>query len=311
MGIVIAALGLWMVLISRTPFRKLVVGGTAILATVGVGLLIDWWGYGAFGVTPWNYLQSNLLEGRAATFGTEPWYYYFLGVPLQPMGILLLGAGVLFCISRPRNLLTWTAGLFVLVHVVLAHKELRFLTPVTHLALAMFVFLIPRSWYSAGDRDNPFLGHARWVRLAFYVFAAINLLALVGGSLRVPRIEVAIHKFIYREYPEHFEFYSLGPSPFLYGTPELRMEFYGPQRIVHRKLETMSDLATILPHTPQVIWYHAGERVPTTPAWPAFHHHCTMIYQSFGPWMQKINSLTGQWRWKSPSSLYRCSQQLE
>ncbi len=307
MGIVIAAIGLWMLLIPRTPFRQLVVFGVGILVPIGVGVLIDWWGYGAFEIAPWNYLRINLLEGRAAHFGTDPWYHYFLMLLIQPMGIVLLVAGVLFWLTHPRNLLTWTTVLFVAVHVLLAHKEMRFLTPVTHLAVAMLVFTIPRKWYLLGDTDHPFLGHGRWVRRAFYLFATINLLVLVGASVRGPRIQVSIHKAIYRESPNNFEFYSLGETPFIVRAPphDLRIEFYGPRTITHHTLSAMADLEAVLADRQEAIWYHKANTVPAAPAWPAFHDHCTLIYQSYGPWMQKINVFNWQ-RPKQKASLYRC-----
>jgi len=304
MGIVIAAIGVWLLMIPRIPFRQFVVFGAGVMLSIGVGLLIDWWGYGAFQITPWNYFRIQVLEGRAATFRTDPWYYYFLQLLIQPVGIVLLISGFLFWITRPRNLLTWATALFVLAHVLMTNKEMRFLTPITHLGLAMFVFMIPRRWFLLGDCNNPFLGHGRWVRRAFYVFATINLVVLVGASIRGPRIEVAIHKAIYRSNPDHFEFYSLGPTPFIFNTG-LRMEFYSPRTITHHVLSTMTDLDTVLADTPEVIWYHEGNTVDDAPAWPAFHDHCSLLYQSYGPWMRKINFFDWQRR-KHTTSLYRC-----
>jgi hypothetical protein len=304
MGIVIAAIGVWLLMIPRIPFRQFVVFGAGVMLSIGVGLLIDWWGYGAFQITPWNYFRIQVLEGRAATFRTDPWYYYFLQLLIQPVGIVLLISGFLFWITRPRNLLTWATALFVLAHVLMTNKEMRFLTPITHLGLAMFVFMIPRRWFLFGDCNNPFLGHGRWVRRAFYVFATINLVVLVGASIRGPRIEVAIHKAIYRSNPDHFEFYSLGPTPFIFNTG-LRMEFYSPRTITHHVLSTMTDLDTVLADTPEVIWYHEGNTVDDAPAWPAFHDHCSLLYQSYGPWMRKINFFDWQRR-KHTTSLYRC-----
>lgn len=307
MGIVIAAIGLWLLLIPRVPLRQLVVFGLGVLVPIGAGLLIDWWGYGVFEIVPWNYLRINLLEGRAIGFGTDPWYHYFLVLLIQPMGIVLLLAGVLFWLTHPRNLLTWATVLFVAVHVMLAHKEMRFLTPIAHLGVAMAVFTIPRRWYLLGDTGNPFLGHGRWVRRAFYLFATINLVVLVGASVRGPRIQVSIHKAIYREFPNHFEFYSLGPTPFVYLYPDVRMEFYGPRTITHHTLGAMADLETVLADRPEIIWYHESNTVPAAPAWPAFHDHCSLIYQSYGPWMQKINVFDWQGETqKQSASLYRC-----
>jgi len=309
MGVVLAAIGLWMLLIRHVPVRQLAVFSAGVLVAIGLGLLIDWWGYGAFEITPWNYLRLQVLEGRAAGFGADPWYHYFMWMLVHPVGIVILIAGIVFWFTYPRNLLTWTTALFVGVHVFLAHKEVRFLTPVTHLGVAMFVFMIPRKWYLLGDSDNPFFGHRRWVRRAFYVFAVINLVALVAASVRGPRIEIAIQQVIYREYPDHFEFYSLGLSPYSRYLG-LRMEFYSPRRVTHHTLGAMTELDSVLAEHAEVIWYQEGNSVPAAPAWPAFHDHCTRMYQSYGPLMRKTNVTDWQSR-QETASLYRCRRDPE
>lgn len=247
MGFVIVAVALWMLLIQKTPFRQLALFSVVVLLTVAFGVLLDSTGYGEFELVPWNYLRVNLIEGRAATFGTDPWYFYILSMLIQPVGPVLLVAAFLFWKKFPLNVLTWTTLLFVLVHIALSHKEIRFLIPITPLILAAFIFVIPERWYSESRSGIPFMGQTRWIRWTFYFFVLINFLALVLVSVRPPRPEVSVHRFIYSQEPKHFEFYSLGATPFLFkqtGGP--RLEFYAPSKVTHHELDSLSELPAVI-----------------------------------------------------------------
>jgi phosphatidylinositol glycan class B len=108
----------------------------ASLAT-GLGLLADRWGYGHWVVTPWSYLHVNLFEGKAAAYGTAPFFAYPALVAANvffPIAALALLAVAVSCVRSPRHLFTWAAVPFLLVHSVLAHKEERFLFPLLTLA---------------------------------------------------------------------------------------------------------------------------------------------------------------------------------
>ena len=114
MGFVIVAVALWMLLIQKTPFRQLVLFSVVVLATVAFGVLLDSIGYGEFELVPWNYLQVNLIEGRAATFGTDPWYFYVLSMLIQPVGPGAPGGSISILAQIPKERHN-------VVHVVFCH----------------------------------------------------------------------------------------------------------------------------------------------------------------------------------------------
>jgi hypothetical protein len=84
-----------------------------------------------------RYLQFNFLEGRAALFGTEQFGYYgrVAAAALGPALVVLL-AGWLLALRRARGLALLVA-VYLLVHSLVPHKELRFLVPVVPLALTV------------------------------------------------------------------------------------------------------------------------------------------------------------------------------
>lgn len=47
-----------------------------LAGAVGLGTLVDRWGYGDWSFVPGDYARVNLLEGRAAQWGISPWWTY-------------------------------------------------------------------------------------------------------------------------------------------------------------------------------------------------------------------------------------------
>jgi len=300
-GPILIALVVWMLIRARVPIRQLLLFGGTVTVVLAAGVGLDTLGYGTFQVAAWNYLHANLVAGAAASFGTEPWYYYLVKPLEAPLGVLLLPAVLVYSLRYPGNLLTWLMWAFLLEHAAVGHKELRFLYPVAHLALAMAVFLIPRRWYQAGASGNPFLGHAWWARWAFWFFAVYNTGALVYHSLRPPHPEVAVHKFIVGLEPEHFEFYSLGESPFVWD--HKRMEFYAPKRFTHHVVDEVGQLEAI---EGPFYFYHVGNTLPESPEWDTLRQRCAMVYQSYGPRFRALNFTDWQSRMFAVS-IYRCA----
>jgi len=308
MGLIIVAFALWLLLIQKTPLRQILLFSVIVLATVAFGVLLDTIGYGEFELVPWNYLRVNLIEGRAATFGTDPWYFYILSMLIQPVGPVLLVAAFLFWFKYPKNVITWTTLFFVVVHMALSHKEIRFLIPITPLILAGLIFVIPEKWYIESKSGNPFLGQARWVRWTFYFFVAINFLALIFTSVRPPRPEISVHKFIQSIEPDHFEFYSLGATPYLYyQTSPPRLDFYAPKKVTHHKLGLLSELPVVLERKSPIYFYYPGNKMPDSIDTRPVSENCRLIYQSYGPGWNNWNF--GNWMARlATSSIYQCEQ---
>ena len=306
MGFVIVGVALWMLLIQKTPLRQLVFFSAIVMVTVAFGVLLDTVGYGAFELVPWNYLRVNLIEGRAASFGADPWYFYVVSMLIQPVGPVLLVAALLFWRKYPKNVITWITLLFVLVHMALSHKEIRFLIPVTPLILAGLIFVIPEKWFSQSKTGNPFLGHSRTIRWAFYFFAVINVLALVITSVRPPRPEVSVHQFIQNIEPDHFEFYSLGATPYLYkqNSPP-RLEFYAPPKVTHHALGSLAELPTILRRRSPIYFYYPKNTLSDSAETRPIKENCRLLYQSYGPGWDNWNF--GNWIARlATSSIYQC-----
>ena len=84
-----------------------------------------------------QYVKFNLVEGKASQWGTADAFYYFryLWSATGPAGLLIaLGLASAAKTPRGRELLAITA-VYLFLHILIPHKELRFLLPAVPLAL--------------------------------------------------------------------------------------------------------------------------------------------------------------------------------
>ncbi|QRN98724.1 hypothetical protein JRI60_06740 [Archangium violaceum] len=83
------------------------------------------------------YLDFNLLQGKAALWGTAPFEYYGR-VLMRSMGaVTVVGVGLSLLAARRAPGLLGMAAAFFLLHALQPHKELRFLVPVLPLFAAL------------------------------------------------------------------------------------------------------------------------------------------------------------------------------
>lgn len=130
----------WLAVSARVRFPALLsfVGGGVIALVIGA--LADRWGYGAWVFPPWNYFHVNIVQGvAAAQFGREPVFAYLYLLPAQlffAITLVLMAGMIAMWLRNPRHPLTWATLPFVLLHVLVAHKEARFLFPLAIVATA-------------------------------------------------------------------------------------------------------------------------------------------------------------------------------
>ncbi|MBL8912793.1 MAG: hypothetical protein JNM17_19025 [Archangium sp.] len=114
--------------------------GLVLLGVLGVGALIygliDLFTWGSFFHSAITYIRFNLIEGRASSFGTHPFWLYVTslitseGATVIPLVLLSL---IAMRRSREVPLMIIT---FLVVHSLIPHKELRFVFPVLPLLAA-------------------------------------------------------------------------------------------------------------------------------------------------------------------------------
>lgn len=145
MGLAVLGLGLWLLVINKMNWKNILILFISGIAAIAFCIYLDYWFYGEFVITPFNYFNTNIIENKVSSFGVDPWWYYFelyfLKV-IPPISIVLLVYFFIGLYKNPKHLFAWLIIPFVLVHFLIGHKELRFLFPMafffTYLAVIGF-----------------------------------------------------------------------------------------------------------------------------------------------------------------------------
>ncbi len=174
--IAFAGIGLtaWLLVQKRLVWSAWAMLSAGALVAAGLGFWADFWLYDAWVCAPYNYYVTNFLHSEAK-FGTEPWWWYFessfmaLLPPLSVALLLFFGLGIW---QKPKHVLTWCILPFVLAHLVVEHKEMRFLFPI----LIPFFFLTVAGWTFFQEKygvKNWMVKTAKlglWVNMALLLF---------------------------------------------------------------------------------------------------------------------------------------------
>ncbi|NCA84523.1 MAG: hypothetical protein EOM83_03005 [Clostridia bacterium] len=175
-----AGLLLWLLLINKTRLRQFIPLITAGFAIVLAGVALDSWWYQALAFVPWNYFNETLLQSDPAAFGTAPWYYYFFYIfryAFFPLGIVILAAVAGLVITKPKSLFVWIITPYLLIHILIPHKEVRFLFP-----LANFVAVVVYLAIAAVGMRLKVLAIRKVLLVVLILIGLINLIAVIPAS---------------------------------------------------------------------------------------------------------------------------------
>ena len=190
MGVVALALFAWMFL--SKPHRRLShlsLFCLGVLLCLPLGVLVDYWGYGEWTLSPWHYFYQNIVLDKASQWGVMPWYFYFQaaftkGIP--PLSIAFLMGLVAFLLRFPRHIISIATLSFLLVHTIIGHKEMRFLIFVYQLTpIFMTFFYRPQRWWR--------------------YFWAINGVALIISTFSPLMSYLKFERWLYDHYPHPTE----------------------------------------------------------------------------------------------------------
>ena len=197
----LVGIGLWLIFIQRPGIRILFATALGFLFALGLNIALDCWFYGKWTLTPVNYFLANLVDGKAAQYGVDPWWYYLEKLALlmvPPFSLILLPAILAAVILRPRNILVWTVVCFLVGHSFIDHKETRFLMPVIYPLLILAVMGLEALSNKLVLPRNPF-SLSRLTRVLVYGFFVLNGLALTVFTFSPANQETVVHKWMYRQ----------------------------------------------------------------------------------------------------------------
>jgi phosphatidylinositol glycan class B len=291
----VAGVVFWVAIVGCENRRRGIATAALILAGVVpplvIGTALDCWGYGGWTLAPWNYFLVNIVNHKADEFGTAPvwWYFYLMNEGLLAPITLLWTAAMLFTwVRHPRHIVTWATLPFFAAHSIVAHKELRFLFPMT--LVGVFFFLLAFAPQADGREPSPlrWLWERRRSWPARLLYTA-NLVALAVACLTAKRPGVELQKYIYDHYGQGTHAYLLGKkNP--YQNVGVNMFFYRPKGFVYKELKSYDQLKEVLRTGPQRFLLItdqislAGEQAEIAP-------QATLVWRSYPSWLENYNYL--------------------
>lgn len=188
-ALIMLTLVAWSRLVRRDPPKVVMNMLVAACGMLMFGLLLDSAFYGHFAPSTWNYITLGLAGDPAHRFDELPWYYYppwIVKYAIPPIGAVILLAFVLVSWKRPSHLIVWCAVPYIVVHSLIAHKELRFLYPLAFLVpwLLLEAWRIPKTLTTSRS-----VLYALMVILA--VFNGVGLAVAITSSAGEGRVRLA------------------------------------------------------------------------------------------------------------------------
>ncbi|MBT2621870.1 hypothetical protein J7E44_14030 [Chryseobacterium sp. ISL-6] len=173
----------WLLLVRKAMLKNVLnlIFGIALVFILGV--LIDYWLYGAWTISALRYFDVNILKGVASNFGTEPFYQYIIYILQAPglFGAVILISFVIVLIYYPKNILVWMCVPFLIAHSIIPHKELRFLFPLINLCPLILVLGLQKTMAWLRKRVSHKICLIWW-KVGILFFAIINIFGLYAIS---------------------------------------------------------------------------------------------------------------------------------
>jgi len=236
-GFMILSFSLWMIFNFKKSIRIHLVYYFLLLTICifFIGVLLDYFFYQEFTFTPWNYFKVNIMQDKASKFGVEAWYYYFLQLPKKsfyPIGVFIFVSIYMFLTQKRNHPISWVLSVFILVHILIPHKEERFLFPIIYTLPITIAYFIQR--------------YHLWKRKVIIVlFVSLNVCFMSYVLTRVARIESVMQKSFYMADKANSLFLYNTSSPFpLYHIYGNSTTFYhqNKKRIEERKVDDFEDI---------------------------------------------------------------------
>jgi phosphatidylinositol glycan class B len=234
-------IGLWILFFrykSLIKFLPAIVSGILMLL---LGVLLDHWFYNDWVFTPYTYFESNIINNVAARYGETPWWDYFSLFILQagiPISIILLAFIVLSIVAEPKSPYAWVLIAFTAGHMLVGHKEMRFLFPMVYvLPLVSFQFLRSRKIsYWTEQIPRPIITTSK------VILISINLVLLIVASLIKPPAEnVLLYSYVYSHSENKpVKLITLEGNPYTPG--HLKVNFYKPLNFEIVKINKITEL---------------------------------------------------------------------
>ncbi len=295
MALPVAFVWFYCLFIENRNYPKLVYSALGVIIAIGIGTVIDYWGYGEWGFSLWHYYRTNFIEGRLAGSGHAPvWEYirwsFLRGLP--PLSLLLLCGTIWGWVKMWRHPLTWMTLPLFIFHSLIGHKEVRYLFPTMVLSPLFLLFFYQE--YESRIREY---WNKKSFRFLINLCLLVNLCALVIASTKAVNPSVNFYSFLWGK-EEITKIYAKDESPFtMLG---LDIEFYKKPDFSVEVWKDLKDLNGV--SGPKYIFLRKGADYFEL----SNKENCTSLYLAYPEWLLHFN--IGNWLSRSRVwSLFKCN----
>ncbi len=253
----------------------LILGGILALAA---GVCADFWLYGNWAPTAFNYFRANIVENKAANWGTAPWWFYFREILLSglpPLSLLLLVLAFWGGWKNRQHAFVWILLPFLLAHLLVGHKELRFLFPM----IVPFLALAALAWPDAQSR----FGQRGWAKAVLGLAVGVNFLALPLRSLTPANEALPCFRYLY-QYAEKQPVTLMAIEKNPYNLVGLTAHFYQAPGL---QVQVVSSLDTLAQLPAQPLYLLLYPRLQLSKPLPGLQ--IDRLYSYFPDWISAFN----------------------
>jgi phosphatidylinositol glycan class B len=272
MAVLIAPLMIFSLYYKKISLRKFVGMLVIIIIAQIFGVAIDFWGYGTWTWSAYNYLYYNLIEGLSKDFGTEPFYYYFLVPAIKGIPLISIPIIVNYIKNSWRStdlVLPLSFLIFIIINSLISHKEIRFLTPI----------YILMSIYAVSEMLNSKF----WDKYKFLYFG-LSIIVMIKTSLTPAHSRIGLYNEVYNK--EISTIYTIKNRDFF----KFSMPFYMRREIKVLPENMVNDLSEYL-----LLTTNHNEKLIVKK-----RSNCDQIYSQYPVWIKYINITD----WLSRSSYF-------
>ncbi|MCU0429368.1 MAG: hypothetical protein MUF42_05290 [Cytophagaceae bacterium] len=265
----------WMFFAKKISWSSISGYALGFLCVTLLATYLDYSFYQEWTCAPFNYFYLNIVKKAAAFYGVSPWYHYFFRIVellfIVP-GIVFLVALGIYAYKFPKDIFTLTCLFFLLGHMMVGHKEIRFLYPIAP--------LLAYPLYRLYTTEK-----GRWYTYASSLLIFINICLLVPYSLLPACMDVKIMHYLEKEYkPQSFLLFFDGRND-PYTDPPLRMHFYKRKEVLPIPQDS---IAFRFSETLPAVWItHDCREDGTLVGNGAFR--LKKLYQSYPEWLTNLN----------------------
>ena len=243
LGFAILGLVAWLIFVRKARVRVHLLLLSAAVAAMVICVSIDFWFYKEFVLTPVRFFIVNIIQDRAANWGVMPWYYYFPQVIwkiVPPVSLVLLPAFFFGMYKKPLSVFTFIIIPFLAAHMIVGHKETRFLFPMAF----PFLYL---AWTGLDDIAGR-IRNRKVLRYTFRVLAGVNLVLLFYVMFFPAQVAMKYYRFIYN-YPGPEKQILISEKKSAYSLVGQEVNFFKPPGVSPVTILSLSETGRYLDRT--------------------------------------------------------------